>query len=281
MERKRIKILGSPVDRIDQKEALENIRLFLSAEKGRHVVTLNPEMIVRARSDRDFSGIINGADLVVADGMGVLRAASYLARRTGDPFVDVRHLLAVAIGGTLFPQRIKDVLPEKVSGVDLIRMICESDFAVGKKIYLLGAGEGIAEKAGAVLKGRYPDVGIVGAEEGFRGEIGPEENGAILDRINSKSPDMIFVALGAPKQEKWIHENLEKMPSVRLAMGVGGSFDAISGKTRRAPEVFQVHGMEWLWRFALQPRRAGRIYNAALKFSWLIFRDKEDKITNK
>lgn len=275
MERKRIKILGSCVDRIDQKEALENIRLFLSEEKGRHVVTLNSEMIVRARSDRDFAGIINGADLVVADGMGVVRAASYLGRKTGNPLVDARHLLAVAIGGTLFPRKIKDVIPEKVSGIDLMRLICESDFARGKKIYLLGAGEGIAEKTGAVLGGRYPAIEIVGAEAGFRGELGSEEKGVVLERINAKRPDMIFVALGAPKQEKWISENLEKMPSVRLAMGVGGSFDVISGKTRRAPQLFQAHGMEWLWRFALEPRRAGRIYNAALKFSWLIFRDKE------
>ena len=101
-------------------------------------------------------------------------------------------------------------------------------------------------------------------------------NKQLIRRINNAQPEILFVALGAPKQEIWIYENLKKMPSVKLAMGVGGSFDFISGRIKRAPLIFQRLGLEWLWRLILEPRRIKRIYNATAKFGWVVLKNKKE-----
>lgn len=280
MQRGRVKIAKAAVDAAVQKEALEEIRLFLSSSKGHQVVTLNSEMLVRAESDEEFRRVVKEADLVVPDGMGVLAAASYLRKKTGKLLPDLAQLLLMPLRELFAPRTITDVLPEKISGIDLIHATCGSDFAAGRKLYLLGAEEGIANRAGEALKERYPGIIIAGAEEGMRRDLPTDDidGEKLLARIGAASPDILFVALGSPKQEKWIHENLPRIPSVRVAMGVGGSFDVISGKIRRAPRVFQERGMEWLWRFIREPQRFRRIYSATFGLAWLIFREKEDKI---
>jgi N-acetylglucosaminyldiphosphoundecaprenol N-acetyl-beta-D-mannosaminyltransferase len=278
MKKERIKILKVEVDKVTSEEALENIRFFLFSDKGHCIVTLNSEMIVRANRDEEFRKIINSADLVVADGMGFLRAASFLKKKSGKFLPDLKNLFLTGLYSFLYPGKIEDVLPEKISGIDLIYEICESDFIKTKKIYLIGAEEGIAEKTKEVLEKKYPQIGIVGAEEGISKESTAEENEKLIERINAKNPDILFVAFGAPKQEKWISENIQKLPSVRVAMGVGGSFDFISGKIPRAPKILRTHGLEWLWRLILQPQRIKRIYNATFKLIWLIFWSKDDMI---
>lgn len=276
MEEKRVKILKAQADSITRKEALEKIRDFLYSEKGHHLITLNSEMIVCAQKDAEFLGIINGADLVVADGMGVLSAASFLGRKTGKFIPDFMNIILIGFYFSVMPERIKNILPEKISGVDLIHDICGSGFMKGKRIYLVGAQEGIAEKTKEILEKKYLGIQIVGAQEGIGRNSKQEENEKLIERINLQQPDLLFIAFGAPKQEKWIHKNLKKMPSVKLAIGVGGSFDIISGKIKRAPKFMQTHGLEWLWRLFSQPQRIKRTYNAALRFSWLIFWDKND-----
>ena len=126
---------------------------------------------------------------------------------------------------------------------------------------------------------KYNYLNIVGAETGIPNSKfqipnsnNDKLNEELIQRINKTKPDIIFVAFGSPKQEEWIHESLKRIPSVKLAIGVGGSFDFISGKTKRAPLIFQKLWLEWLWRLILEPRRIGRIYNATVKFSWLIFK---------
>jgi N-acetylglucosaminyldiphosphoundecaprenol N-acetyl-beta-D-mannosaminyltransferase len=285
MRKDRVKILHTGADAITQKEALENIRLFLSSSEGHYVVTLNSEMVVNAEEDRDFRDIVEAADLVVADGMGIVAGANYLGKRKGKIFSDLVKLLSIPFLELFHPEKLADVLPEKISGIDLIFLICASDFIGGKKIYFLGAEEGVAKKAAEILKKKYPRIGVAGAEMGIeKAEMGIEkkdslrENRHLVGRINAAAPDILFVALGSPRQEKWIYENLPKLESVRVAMGVGGSFDVIAGKIRRAPRIFQAHGMEWLWRLILEPRRIKRIYNATFRFAWLIFRDKESRM---
>lgn len=278
MSEGRIKILRAEVDAFKREEVLELVRSFLDSAKNHHIVTLNSEMIVRCEKDANFKAVISRADLVVADGAGVLRAAEFLKKKQRRFLPDLAHLFLITFYSIVLPEKARGVLPEKISGIDLVYEICGSDFACGKRIYLLGGGEGIAQKTEKVLKSKFPNIDIAGAEAGFFNDPGPEENAKILERINLAHPDILFVALGAPKQEKWIRRNLEKMPSVRVAMGVGGSFDVICGKIRRAPRFWQSHGLEWLWRLLMQPRRLGRICNATLRLSWLIFRDKEAMI---
>lgn len=278
MKSDRIHVLQAGVDPVTRKEALENIRLFLCSDRGHQVVTLNSEMVVLATNDADFRRIVDEADLVVADGMGVLCAASYLGKKRQESLVDFVRLLLMPFYQIFAPRRITDALPEKISGIDLVHAICASDFMQGKRIYLLGAEEGIAAKAGAVLQKRYPHLGLAGAEAGIGRDFSARHDDELIARVNAQTPDVIFVALGAPRQEKWIAENLEKLPSVRVAIGVGGSFDVLAGKVQRAPQLMQSHGLEWLWRLVHQPRRIKRIYNATCKLAWLIFRSEKDKM---
>lgn len=142
-------------------------------------------------------------------------------------------------------------LKQRISGVDLMERICQE--AVQKKwpIFLLGAQPGIAQKATLNLKKDYPGL-----------------------EISQNSPKILFVALGMPKQEKWIVNNLKKMSSVKLAIGVGGSFDFISGQVRRAPGLIRSLGLEWLWRFIRQPWRIKRILRAVIIFPWLVLKSR-------
>ncbi|MFA7169659.1 MAG: WecB/TagA/CpsF family glycosyltransferase [Candidatus Paceibacterota bacterium] len=278
MQAERIKILGTVADKITSKEALENIKVFLSSPENHYIVTLNSEMVVRAQKDLAFRKIISDADLVVVDGMGVLIAASFLDKKKGKFLPDLFNLFLTVFNALFLPEKNKNVLSERISGIDLIYKICGSDFAKERKIYLVGAEEGIAQRTGDILKKKFPKIQLVGAEEGVKKDSKEKENAKLIERINAEKSEIVFVAFGAPKQEKWIYENLKKMPSVRIAMGVGGSFDFISGKTRRAPEFLQKRGWEWLWRLTQEPKRIKRIYTATWKLTWLIFWDKKGRM---
>ncbi len=277
-------ILGVKLSKTTTSEVLEKIESFLLLEEQHYIVTLNPEMVVEAQKDEYFRKIINEADIVVPDGVGILIASRFIKG---------------------------EVLPERIPGIDLICKICKADFIRGRRIYLLGAKQGIAKKAAKALAQDYDYLNIVGAEEGipssifnFQFSISDKirsseskdqsldcqkcqkedsefdaQNNSLIQRINKAKPDILFVAFGAPKQEKWIYENLKRMPSVKLAIGVGGSFDFISGNVRRAPLVFRKLGLEWLWRLILEPQRAGRIYSAVVKFGLLVLRQKYKRNT--
>jgi len=256
------KILGVNIDNITAKEVLDSIKSFLLSDEQHYIVTLNPEMVVAAQKDIDFKYIINEADLSIADGIGILIADRFLNDRK---------------------------LPERISGIDLIYKICESELTKEKKIFLLGAGKGIAKKAASALQNKYPHITISGAEEGISEMTASDnmqitneiKNTELIRSINNAKPDIIFVAFGAPKQEKWIYENIKKIPSVRLAIGVGGSFDFISGKIKRAPGFIRKIGLEWTWRFVREPKRIKRIYNATVRFCSLIMLNKIQRMTNR
>jgi len=252
-----LKVLNVRVNKITAEEIISKIDKFLLSEKQHYLVTFNPEMAVEAQKDNYFQSIINQADLVIPDGIGIILAGK---------IIDCKISL------------------KKISGIDLIYKICEAEFIKDKKIYLLGAREKVAEKAANILRQKYFCLSIVGAEEGIKilntkyqilksnSKSLSKLNNELIQRINKAKPDILFVAFGSPRQEKWIFENLKKMPSVKLAIGVGGSFDFISGKIKRAPLVFRKLGLEWFWRLILEPRRIKRIYNATMKFSWLVLK---------
>ncbi len=150
-------------------------------------------------------------------------------------------------------------LKENITGVDLI-------YRLSGKIFLLGGKEGVAEKVKEKL-----NTEIVGVEHGY------QDLDKVIEKINNTKPEILLVSLGSPRQEKWIYENLKKMPSVKLAIGVGGAFDFISGRIKRAPKFIQKIGLEWLWRLILQPQRVKRIYNGVIKLSWLTLKCKISK----
>jgi N-acetylglucosaminyldiphosphoundecaprenol N-acetyl-beta-D-mannosaminyltransferase len=158
-------------------------------------------------------------------------------------------------------------LPERVPGSDLVVRLAELSHKKGYSIYFLGARPGIAEKAIENLKSRYPHLQVAGA---FAGSPALEENEAIVQRILPTHPDILLVAYGAPKQDKWIARNLAQL-NIPVCLGVGGSFDFIAGVAKRAPLWVQNLHLEWLHRLVLQPWRWRRIWHAVPVFSWLVF----------
>ncbi len=225
-----MQLLGIRIDNVSMDEVLQKIEEFLRDGKQHYIVTVNPEFIVLAQKDEEFRKILNGADLAIPDGIGVVWAARFLGER----------------------------LKERVAGVDLINRFKNYDLRFkNKKIFLLGGKNGVAEK----IAGQW--LGVVGFSE-------ETESMELFARIRQWRPDILLVALGAPKQEKWIMENLSKVPSVKVAIGVGGAFDFLSQKIKRAPVFMQKMGLEWLWRLVLEPKRLPRIFRAVVVFSWLI-----------
>jgi N-acetylglucosaminyldiphosphoundecaprenol N-acetyl-beta-D-mannosaminyltransferase len=167
--------------------------------------------------------------------------------------------LAIPDGaGLLFASRfLSQPIKERVTGTDLMEKICQQAAQKNWSVFLMGARPGIAEKAAINLRKKYSGLKV---EAGFEEVIG--------------QPDILFVALGAPKQEKWIVRNLNKRPGIKLAIGVGGAFDFIAGRVRRAPGFLQQLGLEWFWRLTLQPWRGRRVFRAVVKFPWLVVKQK-------
>jgi N-acetylglucosaminyldiphosphoundecaprenol N-acetyl-beta-D-mannosaminyltransferase len=221
------RILGVRVHDVTLAEALELVEAFI-AEGGPHqVCTVNPEFVMHARRNPDFFRVLEGSSLNVPDGVGLLWAG----RMLGQP------------------------LRERVAGVDLMEALIARAAERGWRVFLLGAAEGVAERAARVLQARYPGWILAGT---FAGSTRPEEAPAIRERLQEARPDLLFVAYGAPQQDLWIarHQPALQIP---VAMGVGGAFDFIAGVVPRAPRWMREAGLEWLYRLIRQPWRWRRM----------------------
>ncbi len=225
----RLHILGLPVDGLTTAQWLALVETWITARprRARHVCTMNPEFIMAARSDVNFRHILQRADLCVADGAGLLWAA----RRQGAR------------------------LPGRITGADGLPLLAQRAALRGWRLYLLGAAPGVAERAAAALQKRFPGLQIAGCHDGNPAAV---EEDDIVARINASQADLLFVAWGAPRQEKWIARNLPRL-QVGMAMGVGGTFDYVAGDVQRAPQWLRRRGLEWLFRLALQPWRLRRM----------------------
>lgn len=235
----RIKILGVPFDSMKNTEALALVlQKIIGPDKHFFIATPNPEMLLESKKNEPFLEILNRTDLNIPDGFGIMIAAR-IRRKP---------------------------LKERITGTDLMQEICRH--APEKtKIFLLGAGPGIAEKTAEILEKRYHNIRVSGS---FGGSPSPEEDSRLRHLINKSEADVLFVAYGAPKQEIWLARNLPHLTHIKVAMGVGGAFDFISGAVKRAPMWMRKLGLEWLYRLIKQPSRIGRIFNATIKFP-LIF----------
>jgi N-acetylglucosaminyldiphosphoundecaprenol N-acetyl-beta-D-mannosaminyltransferase len=217
-------ILGCKVHLLNMAEAVEIIeQMVKDGSSCDQVVTLNAEIIYQTTKEIELQRIINQASLVTADGIGTVWAARILG----------------------YTQE------ERVSGIDLLHKLCATGAPRGWKIYLLGAAPGVAEKAGQKLEESYPGIQVCGSRHGY---FSQQEEPEIIADINAKSPDILFAALGAPKQEYWIDQNRDVL-EVPVCMGVGGSFDVIAGIKKRAPEVFITLNLEWFYRLLVEPAR--------------------------
>jgi len=280
-----INILGVNVHPLSKKEFLKKIMHFLKNGQQHYIVTTNSEFIALASRDEKFKKIINLADLSIADGNGIIWASHFLNRpvaisKTFPPKKQkeyrkrkIRNQLFWTLALNLIhPQSVRDPIPERLSGADAILDICqllsENDFS----LYILG-GEGDTPVAAKfTLEKMFPDLMISGIKGGFPKDSIPDET--LVEIVNKAKPDVLFVALGHPYQEKWIFRNLDKMPSVRLALGIGGSLDFLSGKIKRAPKPLRNINIEWLFRLVQEPRRWNRIKTAVYEFPRMVYREK-------
>lgn len=262
MSEARISIMQVPFNQMTRSQIIEKIFMLIESDTQHHIATPNPEMLLAAQQDPEFLSILQLTTLNTPDGIGIIWAAN----TKDDP------LWKAILKLTILPMyKPKKPLPERVTGVDLFLDICKHATEKHKKIFLLGAQEGIALQTKTMLETLYPGIQVVGTHAG---SPSPYEEEKIKDIVNDASPDILFVAYGAPAQEKWIARNLRKMPSVKIAIGVGGTFDFVSGNIKRAPLLLQKTGLEWLYRLWNEPARWRRIKNATMVFPWKILKRK-------
>ena len=223
-----VDILGVPVHMVTMDQTVALGRRFMAEPGCSQIATVNPEFVMAAQQDEAFMAVLQQADLCIPDGIGLV----YASRRLGSP------------------------LPERVPGSELVYRLAEAAAEDSRRLFLLGAAPGVAEEAAAVFRARYPALDIAGT---YAGSPDADENETIVNLINNSGADLLYVAYGAPKQDKWIVRNHDVLSSVRLAVGVGGSLDFITGHAQRAPQWAQRMNIEWLHRLVMEPWRWRRM----------------------
>ncbi|WP_297133962.1 WecB/TagA/CpsF family glycosyltransferase [Terrisporobacter sp.] len=242
----RIELFNIGIDNVTMYESIDVIDRLVIENKNAYVVTPNVDHIVKVQKDPEFMRIYKEADLVLADGIPVVWASKLL----------------------------KKGLSEKVSGSDLFPLLCERASQKGYKVFLLGAREGVAKRAADELISKYPGLDVVGTySPKFGFEKDEKENNKIIEMLQNAKPDILFVGVGAPKQEKWIYNNKDKI-NVPVSLGIGASFDFVAGSVKRAPLWMQKSGLEWFYRFLQEPKRMFRRYFIEdIKFLGLIIKE--------
>ena len=230
----RARILDIPVDMVDYDSALACFRKFMDRDGCDMIVTPNSEIVVNATKDPALKDLIEHASLIIPDGIGLVKAAK------------IKHL----------------PLHDRVTGVDFLTLILGELEATGKSIFLLGSKPeneeraSVADLAAAAMKERFPGLIVAGTNDGY---FKPADEPNLVKKINDSGADFLCVALGSPKQEKFIYEHAKEFTSVKAAIGVGGTLDVWAGTVKRAPEFWQKHGIEWLYRFIKEPVRFKRV----------------------
>lgn len=224
----KIIILGVPFSKMSMKETIDEIenRVKGNNEELFKIITGNPEIVLSAQKDNEVKRILEEAEMITADGVGIILAAKWK----------------------------KQPLPERVTGIDLLLEALNRGSKEEWSFYFFGSSEEVNQKAVENIMVKYPGVKIAGRHNGY---FDPAEEGKILEDIQRAKPDLLIVALGAPRSEIWINKN-KAILNAKVAFGVGGSLDVISGKVKRAPQIWQKLKIEWLYRLLIQPSRIKR-----------------------
>lgn len=272
MQENTVTVLKIRFDKTTLKEATEKALELAKSDNQSYIATPNPEFLLEARNNHKFAEVLNKSALNIPDGIGILWATKYLdtIKKNNSTTTKFTKWLFSLITIPFYPKYIRTVLKERVTGVDLMENICRYASRENLKIFLLGAREETAKKVKKILETKYHGLKIVGT---FSGTPKPEEEKEITEKINNSNAQILFVAYGAPQQEFWISRNLHKISAVKLAIGVGGSFNFIAKIRKRAPKFMQKLGLEWLYRLLQEPSRIGRIYNATAKFSTTVLKE--------
>ena len=221
----RIDVLGVSFDDLTMEEAVEIALGFMQERRACYACTPNPEIVMAAKGDAALRAALSGAELVLADGVGITKAAAML----GTP------------------------LKSRVPGIDFASNVISRLAQRGGSVYLLGAKPLVAEAAAEKLTQTYPGIVIAGTNDGYFTDDAP-----VIEKINAASPDFLMVCLGSPKQELWMSANAGRL-SCGLMAGLGGSLDVLAGNVQRAPETWRRLGLEWLYRVIKEPKRLGRV----------------------
>ncbi len=227
---KTIELFGLPIRKtsLDQLVGdcvaeLKAIRDGIGPRRTLRVFAVNPEKVVRSRHDPDLDHTLRQSEILIPDGIGICLGALAL----------------------------KGLYISRIAGADLMPALVRAASYAGLKIYLYGGSPEVNERAAATLQSRYPGLLIAGRADGFGVSLSPEQ---VVDDIRATKPDMLFIALGSPAQEKWVERHVEAL-DVGLIQGVGGTFDVLAGTVKRAPAAFRMTGTEWLYRLGSQPSR--------------------------
>lgn len=237
-----VPIFGIPVSKMNMEETVEYLKEAVQSRRPHHVITANPIMVMTALENPAYMSVMTSAELVVPDGTGVVWAAA----KGGEP------------------------VRERVAGFDLLHELMKAGEHYHWKVYLLGSTSEVIQETARRLQLQYPGVVIAGYHDGF---FGPAEDDEVVAEIVRAEPDLLFVARGADTQEPWICKYKEQL-GIPVMMGVGGSFDIISGKSKRAPIAFQKLRLEWFYRLLKEPTRYKRML-ALPKFAVKVLREKD------
>ena len=220
-------ILGVQVNTENYDELIPKVFQNIDDKKKSLVVAINPEKLMKAKDDPELKALLNRAEFQIPDGIGVIIASKLQ----------------------------KGNITSRVTGVDMMDRVVREAARTQKSIFLYGAKPGIADKAAAKLIETYPNLIVAGTQDGYE-----KDNSKVIASINKAQPDILFVAMGSPKQEQWIEQYRDELHPI-LYQGVGGSFDVLAGNVKRAPAIFQRFGVEWLYRLLKEPSRLKRQMN--------------------
>jgi N-acetylglucosaminyldiphosphoundecaprenol N-acetyl-beta-D-mannosaminyltransferase len=238
----RIRILGVPVDNLTMRETLDRIEGFIRAGKPHQHVVVNVNKLVQARRNPEMLRIIEGCDLINADGQPIV----FASRLLGHP------------------------LSERIAGIDLMLALIRLAAEKGYRVFFLGARPEIVKSAVERMRCAYPALQVAGWRHGY---WSAEEEASVVSQVQEAAADIVFVAISSPRKEQFLSKNLGRL-GVSFAMGVGGSFDVLAGLTRRAPRWMQSAGLEWLWRLVQEPGRLWRRYLVDdIVFPWWVIRE--------
>lgn len=226
----KVLIMDVPIHKVTMEEASNQVVEYLLGKDQHTVFTPNPEIIMEAQEDPELMRILKQADLVVADGIGVVLASKIL--------------------------KVKR-LPERVGGFDLMQQVLDKIKDKNIKVYFLGSKPGVAEAAAQNMRKKYPGIKIVGTRDGY---FTKNDEQGIINEIKGLEVDLLMAGLGAPRQEKWIDKHIKEL-GIKVGVGVGGSLDVMAGTVKRAPQIYQKLGLEWFYRLITNPKRAKRMMN--------------------
>ncbi|MFJ8234709.1 WecB/TagA/CpsF family glycosyltransferase [Ureibacillus sp. NPDC094379] len=218
------KVLGIQVNTENYDELIPKVFERIETKEKSLIVAINPEKIIKAKEDPALKKLLNEAEFQIPDGIGVILASKIQ----------------------------KGQITSRVTGVDMMLRLCQEAAKRKKPIFLYGGKPGVADKAADKLRKLYPGIIVAGTQDGYE-----KDQNKVIEKINEAKPDLLFVAMGSPKQENWINANRDQLHPT-IYQGVGGSFDVLAGTVKRAPEAFQKVGMEWFYRLIKEPKRLKR-----------------------